>query len=735
MSFDSARSLDEQFLAFLDAYGPATPGGDHGQPVRAGSSLTGEVLLELLESQMVCRHLDLEARRMRGRSQGFYTIASAGHEGNAVLGELLRAGDPCFLHYRSGAFMAQHARKRPDEDFVRTVLLGTAAAADDPVSGGRHKVWGSRSLFIPPQTSTIASHLPKAVGAALAIDRAHRIGTEIPVAGDAIVMCSLGDASVNHSTAQGALNSANWLGYQKIPAPLLFVCEDNGTGISVPTPPGWIRNSVGGRAGLTYFHADGLDVVDAYEVAKQAVDHCRDRRCPVFLHLDVARLMGHAGSDVEQVYRSAEEISAGLRRDPLLRTGRRVLGLGLASPDEVRALYEGIRSRVQATAAEVASRPRLTSVAQIMESQAPYDQDAVAAEARRPAGATRESGRKAPGALHLAGCINRGLHEALDKYPEALLFGEDVARKGGVYNVTQGLWKTYGPGRVFNTILDEQAIFGLALGAGHLGLLPIPEIQYLAYYHNAEDQVRGEACSLQFFSQGQFQNPMVCRIASYGYQKGFGGHFHNDNSVAALRDVPSLILASPARGDDAWGMLRSCLAVARTCGRVVAFLEPIALYMTRDLHEEGDGAWLSEVPEEDAFVPVGAARVYHPEAADLTIVSYANGLYLSLQAARVLEREHGVRARVVDLRWLAPWDRDLVVRQAQATGRLLMVDECRRTGCLGEAILAHLAESAPGVRLRLLAGADSYIPLGPAMDLTLPSRDGIVAAARELLGG
>ena len=146
--------------------------------------------------------------------------------------------------------------------------------------------------------------------------------------------------------------------------------------------------------------------------------------------------------------------------------------------------------------------------------------------------------------------------------PEMLVFGEDVARKGGVYGVTRGLLSRFGAGRVFDTLLDEQAILGLALGAGLSGLLPIPEIQYLAYLHNAADQIRGEAATLQFFSQGQYRNPMVVRVAGYAYQKGFGGHFHNDNAMAALRDIPGLVIASPARPDDAAAMLRTCLASA-----------------------------------------------------------------------------------------------------------------------------------------------------------------------------
>ncbi len=122
-----------------------------------------------------------------------------------------------------------------------------------------------------------------------------------------------------------------------------------------------------------------------------------------------------------------------------------------------------------------------------------------------------------------------------------------MAKKGGVYGVTKGLFERFGPSRVFNTLLDEQTILGLALGTATLGLLPIPEIQYLAYVHNAEDQLRGEASTMRFFSSGAFDNPMIVRIAGLAYQKGFGGHFHNDHSLAVLRDLPGVVLGVPAR--------------------------------------------------------------------------------------------------------------------------------------------------------------------------------------------
>ena len=172
-----------------------------------------------------------------------------------------------------------------------------------------------------------------------------------------------------------------------------------------------------------------------------------------------------------------------------------------------------------------------------------------------------------------------------------LVFGEDVGVKGGVYGVTRGLQRRPGGAGCSTRCSTSSRSSGWRSAPRVSGLLPIPEIQYLAYLHNAEDQLRGEAASLSFFSNGQYTNPLVVRIAGYGYQKGFGGHFHNDNAVAVLRDIPGLVIASPGHPADAAAMLRTCVAAADADGTVSVFLEPIALYHTRDLHEPGDDRW------------------------------------------------------------------------------------------------------------------------------------------------
>ncbi len=200
--------------------------------------------LELFDAQLASRHLDVAARWLRARGAGYYTIGSSGHEGNAGVAAALRLTDPALLHYRSGAFyLVRAAQASPPRDGVSDVLLGLVAAAAEPIAGGRHTVFGHPELHVIPQTSTIGSHLPRAAGLAFCLARAAKLGLDTPWPTDSVVVCSFGDASANHSTAAGALNTAAYCAYQGLPLPLLLVCEDNGLGISVRTPAGWIESA------------------------------------------------------------------------------------------------------------------------------------------------------------------------------------------------------------------------------------------------------------------------------------------------------------------------------------------------------------------------------------------------------------------------------------------------------------------------------------------------------------
>ena len=699
----------------------------------AGLSQTG--LGALYHAQLQSRHLDRHARKLQARGQGYYTIGSSGHEGNAAIAAALRPSDPAFLHYRDAAFQIARAAQLPGQTPVWDMLLSFVSSSDDPISGGRHKVLGSKALNIPPQTSTIASHLPKAVGAAYSLGLGRRLDTvETEWPDDAIVLCSFGDASLNHSTAQGAINTAGWTAYQNVPLPLLLVCEDNGIGISVKTPKGWVEANMANRPGLHYRRCNGLDPVETFAVASETAQWIRRRRKPAFLHLQCVRLYGHAGADVQAAYMGKSEIEAAEADDPLLHTARRLIEDGGWSRNEVLTAYHETDARVARAAEQAVTRPKLETAHDVMASIVPAPHlrkpsNGPAAEQR--AEIFGQSDMRALGEpQHMAKLINFALTDLMLDHEEIVLAGEDVGAKGGVYGVTQRLQQRFGAARVIDTLLDEQSILGLAIGMAHNGFIPMPEIQFLAYLHNAEDQIRGEAATLPFFSNGQFDNPMVVRIAGLGYQRGFGGHFHNDNSLAVLRDIPGIVVACPSNGSDAVLMLREAVRLAREERRVVVFVEPIARYMTRDLHSEGDGGWTFPYPAPgSAGVALGEIAV-HGDGTDVAIITYGNGCYLSMQAQKQLGEHHGVNSRVIDMRWLAPLPGEAIVEAAADCRQILIVDECRQTGSQSEALMALFAES--GRDASRITAADSFIATGPAYAATLPSSAAIVEAAARL---
>ncbi len=704
--------------------------------------LSASELIDIFESQVMSRVLDLQSRVMQKKGQSFYTIGSSGHEGNAAYAKVFRVTDMAFLHYRSGAFVIQRAKQLTGETTLYDMLLSFAASKEDPISGGRHKVLGSKSLFIPPQTSTIASHLPKAVGAAYSIPLTKRISIQGEMPDDSVIICNFGDASSNHSTAQGAINAAAWAAYQSVPLPIVFICEDNGIGISTSTPQGWVAANYKNRVGLEYIYCDGLNILDTYQAAKRAEYIARKLKKPVFLHIRTVRLLGHAGSDAEFVYRKITEIEATEQQDPLLHSARILVENNLLTPQQVVEIYEQIEERIACISEQAATRPRLKSASEVKKSLIPINNSnanyRLLSDENR-AKLFKHEKHNLSKKQHLAKLINWTLLDLMAAQPNIVLCGEDIGKKGGVYNVTSKLHERFGSNRVINTLLDEQSILGLAIGMAHNGILPIPEIQFLAYVHNAEDQIRGEAATLPFFSNGQYTNGMVIRIAGLAYQKGFGGHFHNDNSFAVFRDIPGVIIACPSNGADAVDMLRTCVKLAQEQQRLVIFLEPIALYMTRDLHEKGDELWAFDyISPDQANAPLRLGEISEfGQGQDVCIISYGNGYYLSRQAEAKLATK-GIACKLVDLRWLAPLNKDEIMQAISGFAKVLIVDECRQTASISEAITTMIVEYYQDNKMKLpqinrITAEDCFIPLGSAAMTVLPSADEIVETVEKML--
>jgi 2-oxoisovalerate dehydrogenase E1 component len=407
---------------------------------------------------------------------------------------------------------------------------------------------------------------------------------------------------------------------------------------------------------------------------------------------------------------------------------------GVMTHDQALAVYQETCARVERVAGDAVKRPRLKTASEVMASLIPP------VRAGKPTnGPSAEARQKAFGAdlkamdepQPMSRILNWALTDLMLSHREIVMMGEDVGRKGGVYGVTQKLHARFGADRMIDTLLDEQSILGLAIGMAQNGFVPMPEIQFLAYLHNAEDQLRGEAATLPFFSNGQFTNPMVLRIAGLGYQKGFGGHFHNDNSVAVLRDIPGVILAVPSNGADAARMLRECVRLAREEQRVVVFLEPIALYPMRDLHAEKDGLWMTRYPDPSERIGFGEVGV-SGDGTDLAIVTFGNGVYLSHQALPQITAS-GTKTRIVDARWLSPLPKEALTAAVAGARHILVVDETRHSGGVAEALMAHFHEAAPSVPLARITAEDSFIATGPAYAATMPSSAWIVAAAAGLV--
>ncbi|WBC06943.1 transketolase C-terminal domain-containing protein [Micromonospora sp. WMMA1947] len=628
----------------------------------------------------------------------------------------------------------------PDDAFAaaaRDVLRGIVASAEEPAAGGRAKVFGRADLAVVPTAATAGAHLPRAVGLGLALERLRRgarsaDGDAEAAAwpADAVVLCSFDDGAVDHAAVTAALNTTGWYDHTGLRLPVLFVCEDSGRAAE-----GWVAATLRSRPGIRYFAADGTDVVAGYRVAAEAAAWVRRHRRPAVLHLGAVRLMGPGDGDAA--------------RDPLLATARLLVTSGYASGEELLARYDERGWQLRRVAEEVLDEPKLGSPVEIVRELAPRRPvrvsravaEAAARAAGPGAGARAEAfGGKPPeltGPLTLAQSITAALADGMLDHPGTVVFGHEVAARGGAHGVTDGLRDRFGAARVFDTLPDETSILGLGLGAGLAGLLPVPEIRHLTSLHGAEDQLRGEAATMRFLSQGAFRNPMVVRVAGLAIPDGLGGYDRNDNSLGALRDVPGLVVAVPARPDDAAPMLRTCLAAARVDGSVCVLVEPVALYHVRDLYTEGDEEWTAEYAEPGAWadrhVPIGRARVYGiGSAEDLTIITFGNGVRMSLRAAATLAEE-GVGSRVVDLRWLAPLPVADIIREASATGRVLVVDETRRSGGVGEGVLSALVDTGYVGAARRVAGLDSFVPLGPAARQVLVSAEAITQGARTLL--
>jgi 2-oxoisovalerate dehydrogenase E1 component len=669
----------------------------------------------------VSRYLDDREIALQKQSRVFFQISGAGHEALLLgLGRELRPGyDWFFPYYRDRALMLALG-VTPEE-----ILLEAVGSADDPASGGRQMSchWGNRALNIVTQSSPTGSQCLPAVGCAEAaryISRRTLPGCSAH--GDELTYVSLGEGATSEGEFWESLNTACTLHL-----PVLYVVADNGFAISVPQidqSPAPVAELVRGFRGL---HVHSLDGRDYFEVRSRAPDIVAEVRAgvgPALIHATVTRPYSHSSQDTQSKYRSPDELAEEATHDPLTLLERALVGAGVLTPDEVAAIKEEARQTVLAAARRAVAAPR--------PDPATVTDHVVALPVVDPAAEKADDGTGEVVALGEA--IKRTLHEQMAEDERIRVFGEDVADareavlanvegKGGVFGTTFGLQRRFGLARCYNTPLAEANIVGRAVGQGLRGLRPVPEVQFFDYIWPAMHQIKSEAATIRWRSNGAFTCPMVLRVPIGGYVTG-GAIWHSQSGESIFTHIPGLTVVMPSRAADAVGLLRTAFQAEDP----ILFLEHKHLLRqpyTRDPY-----------PSREFQIPFGKARIA-VDGDELTIVTWGALVEKSRQAAAVLAAEDGSSVQVIDLRSLLPWDHDLVATEVARTGRLLVAHEDVLTSGFGAEVAAWVADhcfadlDAP---IRRVAAKDTHVAYEPGLaQAILPQVSDVAEAARELL--
>lgn len=652
------------------------------------------------------RLLDEKAATYVRQSRGWsYHASFAGHDGiQLILGLSFRPGRDFLFPYYRDLLTSLAAGVTAEE-----IILNGISKAADVASGGRHMSnhFAKPSTGIQNVSSATGNHALHAAGVARA---ALRYG------GDEIAYASFGDSAASEGYVFEAMAGA-----ARERLPVIFVIQNNKYGISVPISEGSVNPDVSQNfAGLLHLkivRCDGTNVFDCWRGMQEALDYVRSGQGPVLLHADCVRIQSHSNSDRHELYRSPEEIEEARRRDPLKLFRAYLLKHEVFSEAELQEIETRNRKELDEAAAraEVSPDPDTRTATKFVLPKETIPPDVTTALPAHP-----EAQRQ----LSLREAINETLKQEFRRNPHTFLWGQDVAskEKGGVFNVTKGMQQEFGRERVFNAPIAEDFIVGTANGFSRYRediRVVIEGAQFADYFWPAMEQLI--ECSHDYYrSNGQFVPNILIRLASGGYIGG--GLYHSQNLEAVFTTLPGLRVLVPAFADDAVGMLRAAM---RNRGTTL-FLEPKFLY----------NQFFAKAPYPgDAFyVPFGRARVRH-QGTDLSIISYGTTVHWSLRAAHKLADE-GISAEVVDLRSLAPWDRETVMESVRKTGRALVVHEDKLTGGFGAEVAAYIGEhafpflDAPVMRL---ASKDSPVPFSRILEEAILVQEADVAeAARRL---
>lgn len=660
---------------------------------------------------------------VRREDQVLYQFSARGHElGQVLLGALLdHPHDAAGAYYRSRPLLLSVGLGM--EDALASPLGRAGGFSDGRDIGVVCNLPNPSGVTVLPMAGDVGSQYTPAAGWAQAITY-HR-----DVLGDAewngaIAVALGGEASVAANGFWSALTMATTL-----QLPMLFYIEDNGLGISVPgtlqTPGGNIAANLASFGGLHLLDGDGTDPAEAARLLTDSVAHVRGGRGPALVRLTVPRLCSHSGPDNQRGYRTDAEIAADEARDPLPNL-RAHLVPAVMSEAEWATLESEVQRDVDRALAAARARPAPdpSGVKRFVHAEPPRPGDARAmggmSDAERDALPSTQTPATDGPMLRFAESVRRTLRRELEVNPRLLVFGEDVGRKGGVHLVTEGLQKEFGASRVFDTSLSEEGIIGRSAGLAFAGLMPVAEIQFRKYADPATEQLNN-AGTVRWRTANRFASPMVVRMPG-GFGKDVGDPWHSLSAEVLWAHAVGWQVAMPSNAADAVGLLRAAMRSPNP----TIFFEHRSLLMT------SDGS--AHYPGDDYVLPMGRAAVL-AEGDDLTLVTWGAMVHRCRAAVERL----GASVELMDLRTIAPWDRDAVLASVRKTGRCLIVHEDTLTAGFGAEIAATVAKEAfwwLDAPVERLAVEDVPMPYHPVLlGAVLPDEERIVGAMEGVLGG
>lgn len=634
------------------------------------------------------RHGDLREENLNRQGKGHFHVSGRGHEAMAALGMLMEAGDFACPYYRDRAFVLGRGVT------TRQLALDYMAKRDSSSHGRQmpsHYSYPEFHIWSVPTPT--ASQLLPACGMAWGMQLDGK---------NSLTVATVGEAA----TRQGDFFEAVAFAKER-KLPLLLVVEDNGYGISSPTR----RTNplaLNVLAADEWIVIDGWDVEQVHAMAAKLMAKVRDGGGPAFLWIKMERLSSHTSSDDQKIYRSPEELATLEARDPLKALKDQLIAAGELDAEEFAALETEIKEKVRADylAAEKAENPLPSE----LESNVVHPMPDLDEEIFKP------------GKYRMGDMINLTLRAGLDAEPKRMIFGEDVEDpKGGVFTLTKKLSTDF-PEQVFNSPLAESTILGVACGLASYGRRPVFELQFIDFIYPGWNQLVTNLATLRWRSFGKWTCPAVI-YAPYGAYLPGGSLWHSQANEAALVHFPGLNVVIPSTPEDAAGLLWSAMHAD----------DPTLVLIPKHM------LWVErEVKRSIAAVPLGHARRF-TEGTDVTIVAWGNTVEKAQEAMAQLGES--VSIELIDLRSIAPWDREMIEESVRKTGRLIVVQEDTENCSVGQMIISHLA-GRPDVWSRLVSPpvlvskGNVMIGYNPIYEYTaLPDAKRIVTAVRRAMLG